>query len=428
MDFELTNLFDGFNTQDSYAILFITLIGFLFGLLLGYLLRTRRVIALKRELKAEKKKLEQATAEIAILKEQIDLKDTDLKKASFDREELEAKVLRLEGEKHKLYNQVLNLSSDLERIQSSSKTYTDTIEDLQNQLVGLKAQNVQLNQEVKAEEETVNDLAQIQSIYNATRNRLEAMEVKVNRIETENQDLKQELSSLRVEQASLREEHHQMATTTSQPVVLTTTPVEETKVDNQELEEEPTGQPTEKKVLQERIVVDGIEKDDLTRIEGIGPFLEKQLNGIGIYRFEDIAQLNQQGIDQVTKAIGYFPGRIERDDWVGQAQKLAKAKADNPEDFKKGSALAVAGADDLKIIEGIGPKIEQILKDAGINTWEELAESNADHLRKVLDAAGDRFRMHDPGTWPAQARLAANQEWDLLKEYQDELKGGRLVD
>lgn len=83
--------------------------------------------------------------------------------------------------------------------------------------------------------------------------------------------------------------------------------------------------------------------------------------------------------------------------------------------------------DDLKVIEGIGPKIEQLLKDGGINTWAELAAADVDRLKEILDAAGPRYQIHDPSTWPAQAKFAVAGEWDELKEYQDMLTGGRDV-
>ena len=57
-------------------------------------------------------------------------------------------------------------------------------------------------------------------------------------------------------------------------------------------------------------------------IDGIGPFIENKLNEIGIFTFEQIAQLDEELIDHITDAIQFFPGRIQRDDWVGQAKKL----------------------------------------------------------------------------------------------------------
>ncbi len=83
--------------------------------------------------------------------------------------------------------------------------------------------------------------------------------------------------------------------------------------------------------------------------------------------------------------------------------------------------------DDLKIVEGIGPKIETLLKEGGINTWEDLANAPVDRIKEILDAAGPRYQIHDPSSWPAQAKFAAAGQWDELKEYQEMLIGGRDV-
>ena len=76
-------------------------------------------------------------------------------------------------------------------------------------------------------------------------------------------------------------------------------------------------------------------------------------------------------------------------------------------------------------MEGIGPKIESLLKDAGIKNWLALASSEVSRLQDILTSAGDRYRLADPGTWPKQAELAASGKWTELKEYQDFLSGGK---
>lgn len=81
--------------------------------------------------------------------------------------------------------------------------------------------------------------------------------------------------------------------------------------------------------------------------------------------------------------------------------------------------------DDLKIVEGIGPKIAELFNNAGINTWRQLADSSVDRLREILDSAGSAYQIHDPGTWPQQADLADRGEWDALKKLQDELNAGK---
>ncbi|AUD02846.1 hypothetical protein [Spirosoma pollinicola] len=64
--------------------------------------------------------------------------------------------------------------------------------------------------------------------------------------------------------------------------------------------------------------------DDLKVIVGVGPFLEKKLHALGIYTFRQIANFNEEDIDQINDLIEFFPGRIVRDNWVGQAAELAR--------------------------------------------------------------------------------------------------------
>lgn len=92
---------------------------------------------------------------------------------------------------------------------------------------------------------------------------------------------------------------------------------------------------------------------------------------------------------------------------------------------KKTTAKKAVKADDLKKVEGIGPKIAGLLNAAGIVTFTDLSKAPIKKLRKVLEDAGSRFRMHDPKTWAQQAKLAAKGEWDKLKAWQGELKGGK---
>ncbi len=80
--------------------------------------------------------------------------------------------------------------------------------------------------------------------------------------------------------------------------------------------------------------------------------------------------------------------------------------------------------DDLTRIEGIGPKIAGLLREAGIITFAQLAEADVERLRRILDEAR-LLQIADPGTWPEQARLAASGQWEALKELQERLKGGR---
>lgn len=111
------------------------------------------------------------------------------------------------------------------------------------------------------------------------------------------------------------------------------------------------------------------------------------------------------------------------------APKKETAKAVKKEAAPKKAApkkTAKAAKDDLKKIEGIGPKIASILSDAGFDTFAKLAGAKPEKISEVLvEAGGNRYKAYDPETWPKQAGLAAGGKWDELQKLQDELKGGR---
>ncbi len=82
-------------------------------------------------------------------------------------------------------------------------------------------------------------------------------------------------------------------------------------------------------------------------------------------------------------------------------------------------------ADDLKIVEGIGPAIEKLFHAANIHTFAELASTSVEAMQAILDEAGARYRVHNPATWGEQAGLARDGKFDELKVLQDRLNAGR---
>jgi predicted flap endonuclease-1-like 5' DNA nuclease len=89
-------------------------------------------------------------------------------------------------------------------------------------------------------------------------------------------------------------------------------------------------------------------------------------------------------------------------------------------------AAAPSEPDDLERIEGIGPKLSQVLQAAGIKTFEQLAETEVDRLKQILEEADPKLlRLADPATWSRQAKLAAAGKWDALERWQERLRGGK---
>ncbi|CAM4117652.1 50S ribosomal protein L21 [Zobellia nedashkovskayae] len=113
---------------------------------------------------------------------------------------------------------------------------------------------------------------------------------------------------------------------------------------------------------------------------------------------------------------------------VAKGGKKAAAPKKEEKPAKKEAAPKAAApkksgkADDLKKVEGIGPKIAETLVAAGISTFAELAKVDAAKISEIIaDVRGN----HVTDTWPAQAKLAAEGKWDELKKWQDELDGGK---
>jgi len=85
---------------------------------------------------------------------------------------------------------------------------------------------------------------------------------------------------------------------------------------------------------------------------------------------------------------------------------------------------AQAMPDDLKKVEGIGLKIEMVLKEAGVTTFAKMATMSGEEIRKILDDA-EMAAIHKPASWDKQAALVAEGKWEELRKMQDELQGGQ---
>ena len=128
----------------------------------------------------------------------------------------------------------------------------------------------------------------------------------------------------------------------------------------------------------------------------------KQLSELAINQPEAFKQVVAQAKAALEKGV--------------QAQKVAPSAY--------GFLAQKGGRDNLEIIEGIGPKIAGIFVAAGVDTFAKLAKADVASLQKILNAAGPRYGLADPGTWAQQAALAAKGDWVALKKWQDELVGG----
>ncbi len=171
---------------------------------------------------------------------------------------------------------------------------------------------------------------------------------------------------------------------------------------------------------------DAKKKDNLQEISGIGPFIEKKLNALGIYQYKQIANFDADDIEKVNDAIEFFPGRVKRDDWVGQAKILCgmtdsdeakaakknildrvKAKGANINFTKIGKGDAKK-KDDLKRINGVGPFSEEKLNTLGIYQFKQIANFDADDIEMVNDAIEFFPGRIERDNWVPQAKALAD--------------------
>jgi len=91
---------------------------------------------------------------------------------------------------------------------------------------------------------------------------------------------------------------------------------------------------------------------------------------------------------------------------------------------KKAAPKKAAKADDLKKIEGVGPKAAEAMVAAGLDTFAKVAKAKPEAISTILSDASSNLAHLVTDTWPKQAQLAADGKWDELKELQDRLDGG----
>ena len=165
--------------------------------------------------------------------------------------------------------------------------------------------------------------------------------------------------------------------------------------------------------------------DDLELIKGIGPKLNSVLNGLGVHRFDQIANWTAGDVDKVDDHLGAFKDRIGQEEWIPQAKLLA---AGNHGEWQRiygsaGGAAAVAAGtaaltaigipaavgapDDLLQIKGIGPKLNDLLIGLGVRRFDQISAWGASDVAKVDEHLGAFTGRIERDQWIEQAGLLA---------------------
>jgi len=544
MDSITTNfseLLAAFSSEDSMTILTAFFFTWLIGWLMRYFWDRSKIRSLKERLEKSQQEKIHFKGQWEKLKDQYALQEADLKKANLELADKTKNLEAADAEKRTLNSRLNATLVDLDKSKEEFQEASSRMEDLSDQILGLRTKNSQMSTELEQKgaaagqyaisqdttqydnlmsENTLlkNSIADLKANM-STEGTAEAT-VRITELESENESLKAQLADTSTEGTSentaavedyiaeiaqlesgnealnmsvhtLITENEELQTSSEQiaqyeagneVLQATITDLIEKNTDleqqlaakeNSQIEWAVGADSADIESVDEEIEELGVEeaktklraaigdqiakassseRDDLKQINGIGPFIEEKLNDLGIYTFEQVSQLDEELVETLTTAIEFFPGRIDRDDWVGQADRLFYTKGNSPQEMTNTSAkimtrryatatekievnqvaavsrsAASVKPDNLKKVEGIGPKIAGILNDAGIYTFANLSQTPVERLKGILAEAGNRYKMHDPTSWPKQAALAAAGDWDELQKLQDVLDGGRNV-
>ncbi len=320
----ITQLFTEMSHEDSIVVLTFLLGSFLIGLLFGWWSGRSGVRKFKKALKKKEDELVALKAEHQAVQEQLGLKEADLTKAHLEIEELKTKLSQIENEKAQVNAQLFESSSALENLKADHLASLSQIEVLNNQIADYADSTVE---GVRPSLGDV-DLTSVQNNYDNASIRLSAIEDKLARLERENVSLKSEINNIKGNDTPIAFLDEEPTVDDNDEELEIEDVADDYEADALIMDPEERAAVARQRIqaaFGERIIVANIaDKDDLKKINGIGPFIEQKLNDIGIYTYNQISQFDDDLINQVTDAIQFFPGRIKRDDWVGQANRLKK--------------------------------------------------------------------------------------------------------
>lgn len=263
------------------------------GTIIGWSLRANTS---EKEVRSALGRIEQEKNTLARLytqvKHQHDLREADFRRASLDVEKLKAIVQMLEDERATLLPDAPFNAARIANAESTAAQYAQKVSALEVLANGLRSQNMALAEQLATAQKEMGDWDNLYRGFKATQERLAAFELKSRALEMERDGLFQELVRARAEIESLQFEFHQRTDT------------------------------TQKSKNSKKGSVAAPQIDDLKSIKGMAAFVD-QLYGMGISTFSQISHWDDDTVIAVAKSLDISPGKIYRDDWVGQAQRLA---------------------------------------------------------------------------------------------------------
>jgi predicted flap endonuclease-1-like 5' DNA nuclease len=325
----------------------------------------------------------------------------------------EKKIKIIESEKHELNNRIVNLDAEIFNLKEDLSNKDKEIGDLIMAHISERKHMLDYKSFGIASESEKDDLKMISGIGPFIEERLNALDIYTFRQISNFSPQDIETINDAIEYFSGRIERDEWV---AQALDL---------VRNEELKADLFRRISERK---NRIYYDRIgtakkeEADDLTIISGIGGWIQEKLNALDIFTFRQISNFTKEDIITVTEAIEYFPGRIERDEWILQARELIRIAGKKSDLLKrirdrKGriyyDRLGIAHkyeANNLTLIDGLGLWVEERLNTLGIYTFSQISKlthTDIETITEVLELIPGRIEQDK---WVEQAHELVKNE------------------
>ncbi|MFM9910933.1 MAG: helix-hairpin-helix domain-containing protein [Chitinophagaceae bacterium] len=399
---------------------------------------------LKKETADAKAALQLANTEVAASKNELLSLTEKIKIISTDHDSLRTTNLAAEKELIEIRNKLNSLNADLATAKSDTESFKKAASSSTNDISGLtdklRMANAELESFRSKTSGSENELNELRNKVGSVSNELDISKSRVLELEGKSTSSDNELRSLQDRHLEL-ERSKATVQTALEECQAGKASINSLNEEISRLKSNVTSLEKEKNEMKLMAVAapPPIANDDLKLVEGMGPKIEQVFHKAGIKTFRQLATTDYQKLKSILEAEGPRYQIHDPYTWPRQASLLADNKLDelkeyqdyliagvDPERLNATKASAEpAMRDSLIKIEGIGPKIQELCYNAGIYTFKQLSVTSAEKLKSILDAAGPRYQIHDPATWPAQSTLAAAGKWDELKVMQDSLKGGK---
>lgn len=461
MDF-ITQLFCDLSIRDSILVLLFLGIAYLLGLLTSWLRRNKSTHTTEHTYSASTN----WEAEISRLKNDLSLKDKELKAQMNEANSLRASISNMKTEKTnivaaaKLSTETTTDGSDWEAKMKASQYEIDS---LKGKLQDTWNANEKMKADLRLAEEKANKYAldasekvALQAKYDENAGELVSWKLKYDEqlaaynklrqdaekaqpvvmaaaapsvdtslLDREIADLKAKLEASKGESTLLQDKLNASNTELAKLKISTEATTEATSSKTTDLSAELTALTAKyDEKLKDVTAMQSKLVNSQSEIEDLKKQLADQNLKLGATTSNDteLAGLKTQ-IASLNTDLGAKAGTIQSLEAEIARLKAAAIPVAAPIvlDLPKGMKL-----DDLKVVEGIGPKIESILQDAGVKTWKQLSETTPDRISEILLAVDEKFRIHDPKSWPIQAGLLAVGKWEEFNKLTEELKGGRM--